>query len=273
MGGLLINGQSYDVDGVLVVGQHENGWAHLSPGDCRPRAPGEWIRQYTLHKTIADDPEQVLDGVGPPGGAERTVTGWQEEFAGSHRFAGAALTTDHDGTVFCLCDLATVETFHATVSNAWSIGHETCELPGGRVYQAALDATCRVAMYACQIMGIQLQVPKLGSYTGHPIKRMLEGGPDMVGIFGHRDNTEARGRWDPGDTLFQMLVARGCEQFDFASGEDRDVWGQRQRNLNEQYGLGLTEDGVPGPKTVAALKQLGYTGGIWALGIPDVNPG
>jgi hypothetical protein len=82
----------------------------------------------------------------------------------------------------------------------------------------------------------------------------------MVGIFGHRDNTERRGRWDPGEVVFQMLAARGVEQFDFAAGEDLEVWAKRQREL------GITADGVPGPGTVAALKAAGYVDGIWALG-------
>jgi hypothetical protein len=103
-------------------------------------------------------------------------------------------------------------------------------------------------------------MPKLGSYTGHPIPRMTDGGPDMVGIFGHRDNTERRGKWDPGELVFQALAKAGVEQFDFAHGEDRDVWTKRQKKL------GIAADGVPGPGTVVALKKAGYKDGIWALG-------
>jgi peptidoglycan hydrolase-like protein with peptidoglycan-binding domain len=139
------------------------------------------------------------------------------------------------------------------------------EKPGGGVYEATLDTAVKVCIATCRALGIQLQMPKLGTYTGHPIPCMSDegktpGGPDTIGIFGHRDNTERRGRWDPGEAVFQRLAALGVEQLDFAAGEDREVWASRQR------ALGLPADGIPGPGTVAALKAAGYTDGIWALG-------
>ncbi len=263
MSGLLINGRLVQVEGETIIGPGDAAWSHLSPGDSRPRDPHFWVRQWFLHKTIADDPEILIPGTGPSGGAERTVTGWQEEFAGSHRFAGAHFVTGHDGVTACLADLVTVETFHATVSNAWSVGHETCELVGGKCYSAALASAVNVCIAGCRALGIQLQMPRVGSYTGHPIKRMIHGGEDMVGIFGHRDNTEARGKWDPGEEMFALLAARGVEQWDFDAGEDRDVWGGRQRVLNQTQEMKLTEDGVPGPATVAALRAAGHADGIW----------
>jgi N-acetylmuramoyl-L-alanine amidase len=264
---LLINGLAVNVPGVTVLSPRQQPWCYLTEGkDCTSRVlqPHMWI----LHKTIADDPERVLPGAGPPGGAQKTATYWQQcdGKALPLNHSGAHLVTGDDGVVACLCDLATVEAYHATVSNPYSVGHETREEVGGLVYSAALGATVETALVGCETLGIQLQVPKLGSYDGHPIKRMLNGGVDCVGIFGHRDNTEARGRWDPGDVLFQMLVARGAEQFDFAAGEDLDVWGQRQRDLNAQLGTKLAEDGIPGHMTVAALKLAGYASGIWVLG-------
>lgn len=265
MSGLLVRGQVTPVAGVTIVGPHDAPWNHLSPGDCVARASAAWLRQWFLHKTIADDPEKIIDGVGPPGGAQRTITNWQTEFAAKHRYAGAAVVTGHDGIVACLCDLVLTETFHATVSNAWSVGHETCELVGGGVYRVALNSTVKTCLAGCAATGIQWQMPKLGSYTGHPIPRMIDGGPDMVGIFGHRDNTEERGRWDPGDAVFQML-SYYVEQFDYAAGEDKDVWGARQRVLNKQLGSRLTEDGVAGPATTSALRAAGYRQGIWMMG-------
>lgn len=227
------------------------------------RARLTWIRQYILHKTIADDPEKIVAGGGPPGGADQTIKDWWDN---PDNVDGAAMITDYDGTIVGLVDVENIETFHATVSNAWSIGHETKEKPGGYVYRAQLYSTVATCLFVCRRVGIQLQMPKLGSYTGHPIPRMTNGGPDMIGIFGHRDNTEARGRWDPGDELFAMLAAQGVEQLDFAAGEDLDVWAKRQQMLNQETDAGLTHDGVPGPKTLAALKKAGYVDGIWALG-------
>jgi hypothetical protein len=259
MSGLLIHGIVVPVQGVTIIGPHDAAWSKLSPGDCQARQTS-WVRQWMLHKTIADDPEIVILGAGPPGGSHRTADYW----ANDPHHSGAHLVTGHDGIVACLADLLLIEAYHATVSNHWSVGHETCELPGGKVYQAALDATVATCLAGCEVLGIQLQISKR-VYNGHPIKRMLNGGHDMVGIFGHRDNTEARGKWDPGEVLFKMLLDRGVEAFDFDAGEDKIVWAERQRDLNTK-GHQLDVDGVPGPSTTKALLAEGYRSGIWALG-------
>jgi hypothetical protein len=256
-GSLLIDGELVGVPDVTVIGPHDAAWSHLSPGDCRPRSVRPF--QIILHKTIADDVEKVLAGSGKPGGAERTAEYW----AGDPQHSGAHLVTGDDGVVACLADLVRVEAYHATVSNLYSIGFETRELVGGGVYADALTSTVAVTLAIVEHLGIQLQVPR--SYSGHPIKRMLDGGRDMIGIFGHRDNTESRGRWDPGDILFNMLRAHGAESFDFDAGEDRRVWSARQVALQAK-GHSLVADGIPGPKTTAALKLEGYRGGVFALG-------
>ncbi len=264
-GGLLIAGSVVNVPGTCVVAPHEQPWCYLTTGkDCRPR-PGR-VQQVILHKTIADDPEKILEGVGPAGGAEKTARYWQscDGKVQPYKNSGAQLVTGDDGIVACLCDLALVEAFHATVSNALSIGIETREQHGGGVYQAALDATVATTITICRTLGIQLQVER-GPYGGHPTPRMLDGGHDMVGVFGHRANTEDRGRWDPGDILFDMLRAHGAESFDFDGREDIATWKARQLALSAK-GHNLAIDGIPGAATTAALKAEGYVDGLWALG-------
>lgn len=255
---LLVDGQLVPVPGVTVIGPHDAEWARLDPGDFCWRMAR--VQQVMLHKTIADDPEHVMPGKGPAGGAERDAEFWAKDPAHS----GAQIVSGHDGVVGCLCDVVKCEAYHATVSNPYSIGIETCELVGGGVYQAALDATVAVTLALVEHLGIQLQVPSR-TYSGHPITRMNDGGRDMIGVFGHRDNTERRGRWDPGEILFQMLRARGAEAFDFDALEDLRVWKQRQVELVAK-GHQLIVDGVPGPATTAALKAEGYRGGVFALG-------
>ena len=256
-GGLLIDGEVVLVPGTTIIGPHDAAWAHLSPGDCVPRSRRP--QQIILHKTIADDPEKVLAGAGPAGGAERTAEYWQKD----PKHSGAHLVTGHDGVVACLADLVRIEAYHATVANLYSIGFETCELVGGGVYEAALHSTVAVTLAIAEHLGIQLQCSRF--YNRHPIQRMLHGGPDMIGIFGHRDDTEDRGQWDPGELLFDMLQAHGCERFDFDKGEDRRVWALRQADMNTR-GAQLVVDGIPGPATTAALKRAGYRGGVYALG-------
>lgn len=270
-GGFLFAGVVADAPaGMTVVGPHDAAWAHLSPGDFKTR-PTKWVRQYILHKTIADDPEMVVPGAGPTGADERTAANWLSEFAHDRRYAGAHVLGGHDGRLSCLADLLLVETFHATVSNAWSIGHEICELPGGRVFEAGLVASVEACLHICETVGIQWQMQRRGTYTGHPIARMAErgptpGGPDMVGIFGHRLNTEARGKWDPGEVVWDLLAERGVAEYDFSRGEDKAFWEPIQIDLAARNLYHGPIDGIPGPGVTAALKADGYRSGIYALG-------
>lgn len=257
MSGLLIAGVIVPVAGVTIIGTHDAAWAHLSAGDGTTRT--RWPQQWILHKTIADDPERMLPGAGPSGGDEATAENW----AADPKHSGAHLVTGHDGRVACLADLVLVEAYHATVSNPYSVGHETKELVGGGCYEAAMRSTVEVCLAGCRALGIQWQCPL--AYNGHPLRRMVNGGADLVGIFGHRDNTESRGRWDPGDLLFSMLKARGVQAWDFDAGEDLAFWRSVQLDLNSR-GHGLVVDGVPGAKTTEALRADGYVDGIWALG-------
>jgi hypothetical protein len=269
--GLLIGGHYVPVEGVRVLGPGDAPWIKLGPGDGKPRdrrdiagkllAPQQWF----LHKTIADDPEKVLPGVGPAaraGGAEDTVETWAKD----PTYSAAQLVSGHDGELVQIADLLFVETFHATVSNAYSVGIETKEMPGGGFFEAAAFTTVAATIVGCDALGIQKQMPKLGSYRNRPITRMVNGGHDCVGVFGHRDNTDRRGRWDPGDYLFQLLAAHGFEQFDYEAGEDIATWKARQLALNAQLGIKLTVDGIPGPATRAALVAAGYKNGIYANG-------
>lgn len=270
MPGLLIAGNQVLVDGVAVVNASDDPACSLTAGkDYRDRDSAPHM--VILHKTIADDPERIIAGAGPAGGAAKTALYWRQSDGKPHdgetlpyRNAGAHLVTGEDGVVWCLADLVTADVFHATVSNLYSVGIETRELAGGGVYQASLDATVATTIALCRALGIQLQVPR-GPYGGHPLRRMLDGGATMTGVFGHRDNTEDRGRWDPGDALFGMLRAHGAEAWDFDAGEDVAAWKARQLSLNAS-GHNLVVDGLPGPATAAALKAEGYADGIWALG-------
>lgn len=79
----------------------------------------------------------------------------------------------------------------------------------------------------------------------------------MVGIYGHRECSSARGRGDPGDRIMEMLIDVGYEPLDFDADEDLERWKGRQRNLGC-----LSVDGIPGPKTCAALRDIGHRHGL-----------
>lgn len=275
--GLLINGRIVPISGVHVVGPHDTAWSHLTPGDCRKRRPNPYtniveVMQWVLHKTVADDPESLLPGRGPAGGARRTAEFW----AGDPKHSGAHLVSGDDGELGCLADLFLDEAFHDghNVSNTLAVGIETRELgprngkPGGGFYEAAAETTVRATLVGCAELGVQLQTPRAGAYHNAPMPRFKDGGSTLVGIFGHRDVSDRRGKWDPGELLLDMLRARGVESFDFNAGQDFDVWKERQREL-VRLGHKLDVTGVPKASTRAALLLEGYTQGIYALGRPN----
>lgn len=265
--GLLVNGKLVPVPGVRVINRLDAAWAHLAIGDHRarrrePNGQLVWVRQWLLHKTIAENDERVVPGKGPPGGARKTLDWW----TGDPKYSGTHLVTGDDGEVGCFADLVLVEAFHAGRHdvNRWSVGHETRERLNGDVFEAALEATVTTYFVGCAAVGIQLQTHR-GPYRGRPMARFASSPHDAVGVFGHRDVTDQRDKRDPGDELFRRGIARGMEAFDFERRQDVEVWKARQREL-VRVGHRIPVDGVAGPATVAALKLEGYRDGIWALG-------
>lgn len=259
MPGLLINGQPVLVEGVRVLSPGELPWAHLSQEDFTTRLNRP--QMAILHKTIADDPELALAGkppTGGAGGAQYTIEAWQKD----PKSSAAQLVTGHDGTTVCLADLVRTCAWHGNQANLLSYGHELKEVVGGGYYPAAMTAVVLTTLRATRAMGIQWQCPV--TYTG-PLARFRNGGSNLIGIFGHRDITDSRNRWDPGDDVFHALEMRHVEPFDFRAGQDLDVWAGRQKWLK---GLGYYPDGaidgVPGPRTTAALRALGFPDGIFA---------
>ena len=257
MSGLSIDGKRYEVPGVKIVGPDDESWSHLSAGDGRPRTNRP--NKVVLHKTKADDPEIVKPGRGPLGRAARTAEMWSKDptYSGAHMVVGSDYAS-------CLEDLVTFEAFHAKLANRTSIGIEMYEELGGIIFQAILTATVSICWSIALRVGIQAQTTRNAS----PLVRFRDGGRTLFGFFGHRNVDDSRNRWDPGPRIFEALIQSGFECFDFAGGEDIQVWKTRQRTLIAQgHDLGPTgADGFPGELTRRALQAEGYRGGIYALG-------
>jgi hypothetical protein len=258
MPGLLVNGSEHRVEGLVIRNPQDAAWCRLATKHVQPRTT-PWIRQIILHTTHGTPPSHVRPGRGPGGGARRTLDAWRRDRSG---FA-THLVIDSDGTVACLCDLATAETFHAAASDPWSVGIAMYQEPDGSVYESVYAAAVALVPALCAQFGIQLQIPRL-PHRNEPLRRMVDGGPDCVGVFGHRDSA-LRGFTDPGDDIFRRLAAAGAERYDHSAGEDLEIWKGRQRTLNNHHGASLAVDGIPGPATVAALRAAGHAIGIWAL--------
>jgi hypothetical protein len=256
--GMLINGALVTVPGVPILPPDSLPWIKLYKGNARTRC-----QQALIHKTIADDPERVDEQPGPAtdfGGIKPTL----EEWFKSQR-SGTQLIAGYDGTVVCTEDLVRFESYHGHEANALSFGIEMKEHYLGSVHRITLANSVKVVLAACSAIGIQWQCPtKYINNKPNARFNYHDGGADMIGIFGHRDATEHRGYWDPGDEVFAMFRSAGCESFDFYAKQDLDVWARRQEWLaSEGYYKGAI-DGIAGAKTTAALKELGYPDGIFA---------
>lgn len=266
--GLLIAGELVPIPGLTIIPPASHvgpAWATLDPGDYTTRSTG-WIRQVLIHTTGGHWPQPILTGAGPAGHAKQIADMWRgaDRGDGKRVHSAAQLIVDYDGTVVCLCDLATNAAYHAEGSNPWSIGIEMCTLPNGAIYEATLAATVPLALALCERFAIPAQMPD--RYHGEPLMRMEmgagaarrnRGGPDCVGIFGHRHNTGERGRGDPGDEVFARLAIAGVEALDYDGLQDLALGRGRQRTLNGR-GEHLVVDGQVGPASVTAARRQGY---------------
>lgn len=258
-GGVLVRGQVVPVPGLTVWNpKNAPDWCKLNPRDYRPRRT-TWVRQLVVHTTKGMWPQTIKPGKGPANREQTVAHYWQKDPAQS----AAHLVVGSDGEVACLADLALICAFHAEMSNDWSIGIEIYQEADGSIYQAALDAALKLIAFLSELFEILLQVPSR-RYPGSPIARMdvhgsSPGGPDMVGVFGHRDNTDNRGRGDPGDKVFEELRSSyGADALDYDRNEDKVLARRAQLYLNAHYDAGLSEDGVAGPKTYRAMKAHGF---------------
>lgn len=299
--GMLVDGRHIFVKDLTIIGPGDAPWVRLEARDYQPRQAGIWIRQIILHSTWGGWPHILVSGAGPRGGAKATADYWHTSPDGKRQSGGAHIVIDENGDVVCLVDLVRAMAYHATTANPHSIGIEMYQRPDGRIYEAVLNAAIKLVAALCYGagatyengdpwlgLGIPFQVPRR-TYNNAPIERMrLHGGPDMAGVFGHRDvawlfpwqfpyvyrdpaelaraqkmypnGYSDRGRGDPGDEVGNRLVAAGAEAFDFDAREDITAWKRRQQHL-VALGDPLFVDGEPGPKTRAAMLRHGFMHG------------
>lgn len=263
--GLLVRGEIVQVAGLDIVPPHlppGNGpqWAYLAGGDYAIRKT-RWIRQVIVHTTGGIWPQVIRPGSGPGGECRRYADIW----ATDPRHSAAHVVVDSTGLVACLADLGYVSAYHAEGSNDWSMGIEMVQGHDGTIWQATIEATAHLIEALCRIFGIPFQYHF--PYHAAPMRRMERvdsgrrvqlGGPDCVGVFGHRDNTIARGRGDPGDAIFSAIEARGAEGIDYESGQDLSVARFRQQVLRDR-GEQIAVDGLVGPASLAAATRQGFT--------------
>lgn len=273
MPGLVIGGSEVNIPGVRILNFRDDSRLALRVGRADGNNDGKIrvlpVSLIVIHSTkgipdASDRREQVIRpgfGSGTQSGL-RTATYWSTDPTPS----GAHIVVDNDGTVVCLADLSKICAYHAGQSevNDRSIGIETYQGNDAEFYSGQIDTVRKVVDVLTARFGIQRQIPDY--YRNNtPIPRLQKlGGRDLYGVVGHRDISDHRGKGDPGDALMDILAKNGYERFNFFSGEDLEKWKARQKALP-----GLVADGIPGPKTNAALKAKGYQNGLWVLPPPN----
>lgn len=281
MAGLIIDGKEIDVPEVSIRNFKKEPKLALRVGRSDGANDGGVrtlpVSLVVLHTTKGipggkDLREQVIKpGLGPNTQAEdRTATFWSTDPTPS----GAHIVVDHDGTAACLADLSTVCAYHAgqfEVNNR-SIGIEIFQGSDAELYAGQLDAVRKIVDVITEHFGIQRQIPS--SYNNSPIHRLVIGGRDLIGVVGHRDVSDQRGKGDPGDAIMATLATNGYEKFDFIAGRDKETWITRQTIINAElkrraFPTQLTVDGIPGPQTTNALRYLGYSNGLLATPAVD----
>jgi hypothetical protein len=272
---LLVDDRLIPVAGLNILPPASHGgpgWCQLHPGDYAPRQT-PWVRQIIVHSTGGKWPQRVIPGGGRPGHAEEIADMWRgaDRGGGGRVHSAAQLLVDFDGTIACLCDLLKCAAYHAEASNPWSVGIELCTHPDGSIQETTLKAGAKLIDALCwPVFPIPRQMPR-GLYKNQPLSRMEMptptrqnpngrrqlGGPECVGVFGHRDNTSERGRGDPGDAIFAELTVLGFEAWDFESREDLLVGKERQAKLNAR-GARLVVDGQVGARSLLAAENQGF---------------
>jgi hypothetical protein len=255
--GVFIRGNSIEVPGLTILNPADDIKYALANEDYRTR-PNTWVRGIVIHTTKGipggrDRRKQdIRKGVGPNTRRdERLAQMWSLD----DRRAGAHLIADHDASWVNTCDLQEHAAFHAGNVNDVTIGIEIYQGSDAELYEAQLLSVVYMLDFLTRTFSIQRQFH--WPYKRHAIKRGLRRGTDMVGIYGHRDCSNNRGRGDPGDAIFEMLQNHGYNAFDYEENEDKDEWRPIQRELE------LLTDGIPGPKTAAALLAEGYSHGLY----------
>ena len=221
---------------------------YITDKDPRTR----WLRGIVAH-TIHGKLGKLLPGFGPNTDIDTKLARYQTN---TTRNVSWDFTEDFNGEWLIQNDPLKHYSWQATSVNPITCGFEMVQRENGDMYEGQITQAVLFVDALTALLGIQRQIPwdkvkdkpKLGQ-----VQRIAgsNAGADVVGIYSHNNQTSNKPIGDPGPALFIALKNAGYELFDFDSGDDLSTWKARQ------VSLGLASavcDGVPGPKTVQALK-------------------
>jgi hypothetical protein len=258
MAGLVINGKEESVLGLDIINYKDDSKLKLKPGEDMRARNTRWIRSIVWHNT-KNIQTVVKPGKGPNTDLDHRIA---RLWATDGRNAGAHLSVDWDGTICCHADLLLDATYHASSMNEVSIGGEIYEDNNGTVHEYQLECVVKLTHWLCQRFGIQKQIPN--PLLNREIPRIVDGGRNCVGVFGHCHQYGGK-KDDPGLDIFKLLNADGFKSFQFVLDmgstytppSDIAYWYEIQKKLR------VTQDGIPGPATRDALQAKGFAYGLY----------
>ena len=261
---IILNGKKFDIPGVKTTSWLDPEAASLGVKEVSHKSPrnGKWIRGIVAH-TIHGTKGNLLPGLGPNTDIDVKQARYQ---VNTDREVSWDFTCDFNGEWLIQSDIFKEFTWQATSVNPHTFGFEMIQYDNGDLYQGQIGKVVEFIDFMTAKLGIQRQIPwdmKKNCPKVGVVNRIAgtNHGADVVGVYGHRNQTTNRGPGDPGDWLFIALRDAGYELYDFDNGDDIKTWKTRQTQFPS---FSPTDcDGIPGPKSVEALKAKGHKHGMW----------
>lgn len=174
-------------------------------------------------------------------------------------------TIDMNGDLLVQNDPLVHYSWQAGHFNSFSLGFEMIQKDNGNLFEGQIEKAVLLIDFLTLKLGIQRQIP-WNSLKNEPcrgtINRLIKdgnAGVDFIGICGHRNITDQRGKGDPGDHLFYALKNAGYMLFDLDKKQDLEFWKQKQKDL----GIDKKDcDGIPLKQTVDYIKASGNKTGL-----------
>lgn len=252
---IILNDKRYEIPGVKTVSWFDPEAQALGVKQVSHKSQrgNNWIRGIVCH-TIHGKSGNLLPGVGPNTSIDVAQARYQ---VNTQREVSWDFTCDLNGEWLIQNDPYKFFTWQATTVNPITCGFEMVQLDNGDLYEGQIAKVVEFIDFMTAKLGIQRQIPwdKVKDQPKTGVVNRIAGmnrGRDVVGVYSHCHQTTNRGPGDCGKWLPLALKQAGYELFDFDNGDDLKVWKERQTSL----GLD-TPDGIPGPKTVEAIKHSG----------------
>lgn len=201
---LIIDGQRVETPGLETISWLDDPKVPRVT-DGRRRVP-QSARAIVLH-TVHGKLGPLADKASVPSVRAERYARYQ---ASTKREVSWHLTIDTDGTIVQSADVAAWTCWHATAVNGWTVGVELVQEADGTLYRPQLAAVVALCDLLCARLGIERRVPaRAGVPIVGVVPRLTGHDGPWSGVMGHRHQTRNRGPGDPGDYVFQALLAAG----------------------------------------------------------------